>query len=173
MTKYKIVLCSKDRKSLNNFLKLLKYETNAKNLQILSNISKKKKWKKKISVLKSPHVNKIAQEQFEFIYYSIRMYIYSWEIKKYTFILKKIKTRLFPGIRIKIKGDFSKKERLIRNKIFHPKNVRFHLLTGYPIIQESSTQISDNFSISLIDKNLLKKTITYLKTLDCHGTRIL
>ena len=98
MTKYRIKLYSKDKKSLYHFLNFLKRNTRTKNSQVFLNILRKKKAKKKITVLKSPHVNKTAQEHFGYSVHSIEIFCCSWEIKKYILLLKKAKNHLFPSI---------------------------------------------------------------------------
>lgn len=102
---------------------------------------------KKFTVLKSPHVNKKAQEQFEFCLHKNQLSIYSYQNLKLLTILKKIQTTLFADIKIKVQFVFNykkfqkeKKEKLNPNKVF-------------------SKKISENKS----------KTHVYLKLLDIYG----
>jgi len=174
MTKYNITLYSKNKESLNNFMKFLKYNSKTPYLLILSNLLKKKKTKKKISVLKSPHVNKTAQEQFEYVTYSIKISFYSWEIQKYLILLKKIKNQLFPEINIKINGNFSKKKKIVENKLFNPSRV----VVDSSIWNDTNRsqkhkklKIEATIPTTVIrKKNLLKKTLLYLQILDCYGS---
>ena len=69
MTKNRqIKLYSKNKNSLNRFLQLLgQISTEWKTLTFVVKYIKKKK--KKVTILKSPHVNKKAQTQFQTITY--------------------------------------------------------------------------------------------------------
>ena len=161
MTKYSLTLHSKDKQSLNEFLK---YNSKLQNFQIISKLLKNKKSKKKISILKSPHVNKTAQEQFEYTTYSVKISFHLWEIKKYLILLKKIKNQVFPGIKMKINFLKSKKpKQLSINKIAYYSpillNDKNQNLKIKPLTSHSST----------FNCNLLKKTLDYFKILDsCH-----
>ncbi len=55
-----------------------------------------------MSILKSPHVNKTAQELFEYRTYSKTLMINPFKIFKTLILLKKIKTNLFQDVKIKI-----------------------------------------------------------------------
>ena len=70
-----IDIYSKNYKSLKNFLSVFNDETIIKKLKIsiLKNKAKKPLKKKVITVLKSPHVNKTAQEKFEYRVYKERV----------------------------------------------------------------------------------------------------
>ena len=70
MSKYTLTISSKNKDSINQILKF--FNNNKKqNSQIYTKLFRQKKVKEKISVLKSPHVNKTAQEQFKYIHYYI------------------------------------------------------------------------------------------------------
>lgn len=165
MTKYSLTLHSKNKQSLNEFLK---YNSKAQNSQTIHNLLKNKKSKKKISILKSPHVNKTAQEQFEYTNYSVKISFYSWEIKKHLILLKKIKNQVFPDIKMKI--NFLKNKKTITLK-----QLNIHKIVYYsPILLNDNNQklgikplISDSSSLNY---SLLKKTLNYFKILDsCHN----
>jgi len=77
---------SKNISSLTNFLKFFyKLSTNKKmKLQIFTSQHSKKKEKVFFSVLKSPHVNKSAQEQFEYNLFKKQIKInHTLEVKYY------------------------------------------------------------------------------------------
>ena len=161
MTKYNLTIYSKNKESIDNFLKFLKNILKTQHIQIIKKLLKKKKIKKKISILKSPHVNKTAQEQFEYVYYFITISFYSWEIKKYFILLKKSKNQLFPDIHIQIKAKTfcSKKNKLINlNKTLFYKPV----LNIKNKKQKTLSQFSTN-------KSQLHKTVVYFKMLDLYG----
>jgi ribosomal protein S10 len=150
MTKYNLTIYSKNKNSINYFLQFLQNSINKQNFQVIKKLLKKKKIQNKLSILKSPHVNKTAQEHFEYRNYSIKISCNSWDIKKYFFILKKIKNQLFPDIHIKIeiKTYFKKKKKSINlNKILlfiQPLNIKK-------------------------DPNQFSKILLYLKALDYYG----
>ena len=158
MTKYEIKLYSKNKESLSFFLKLLKQPKNEiQNLQVFLKTSKKEKKQKRITVLKSPHVNKTAQEQFQLITYRAVIECFSWEIKKNTLLLKKIKNRLFPDVKIKIeKKNFPYKKSFIQDILFNPENT----LYGRTTLFEETVE----------REKLLKQTLIYLKILDNYGS---
>merc|ERR1711862_878562 len=64
---------------------------------------------KKITVLKSPHVNKKAQKKFEHRIFSKKISILVFNDMKFLIFLKKLKTKLFPEIRLKIEVTCDKK----------------------------------------------------------------
>ena len=71
-------LLSKDKQTLKKFTDfLVKLEILILNLKCFS----KQKKRKFITVLKSPHVNKTAQEQYEFRFYSKEFVINSFRTK--------------------------------------------------------------------------------------------
>ena len=141
---------SKDNKVLEKFIQfLLKLETSP---TILKHFAKQKK-RKFVTILKSPHVNKTAQEQFEFRYYRKQFLINSLKPLTYFLTLKKIKNMSFPGIKLEVKGLFSKSE---KNKIFlkiaNPNNV-----------------ISQNKYNLKVDEQLKIFQTKYIQLFDCYG----
>ena len=62
------------------------------NLYILQKIFSKKKKIKKFAILKSPHIYKSAQEQFEYRIYSKKILINSFKPSIFLLVLKKIKS---------------------------------------------------------------------------------
>jgi ribosomal protein S10 len=102
---FHLKVSSKDNKVLEKFVQfLLKLTTSP---IVLKHFSKQKK-RKFITVLKSPHINKTAQEQFEFRFYSKQFLINSFKPLTFFLILKKIKNLSFPGIKLEVKGLFDK-----------------------------------------------------------------
>ena len=134
-------LLSKDKQTLKKFTDfLIKLEILILNLKCFS----KQKKRKFITVLKSPHVNKTAQEQYEFRFYSKEFVINSFNPLIILYFLKKIKTISFTGIRLEIKILF-----LPRNKI------KSFLKSTNP----------DHVTINTVKKKSLK----YIKLFDCYG----
>merc|ERR1712194_334198 len=65
-------------------------------------VTNKKKTKNKFTVLKSPHVNKKAREQFEIRNYTKILNIYSYQTLLLLFVIKRIKVSSFSEVELKI-----------------------------------------------------------------------
>jgi ribosomal protein S10 len=70
----------------------------------------KKNVKKFITVLKSPHVNKTAQEQFEFKIFTSQILLFSTNPFLCFIIFKRLIKKRFPGVKIKLAYIFDKKK---------------------------------------------------------------
>ena len=140
------------------------------NLHFLLSISRIKKKRKRITILKSPHVNKKAQEQFQSITYRNVIEYFSWEIKKNTVVLKKIKNRLFPDVKLKIEKTFgSVKIKYFKNNQFNPPKFSYGQSVGnfsHTNLQKTKILTED---LQVQNRKLLKKTVLYLKLLDNYG----
>lgn len=115
-----IIIKSKNNNSLKSFLILFKTLSQNKKLKLnnILTVFHKKRFKKVFTVLKSPHVNKTAQEQFEYILFTKSVKIKSSQILKTLIILKKIQAMSFADIHIKIKfriNSISQKDKFIHN----------------------------------------------------------
>jgi hypothetical protein len=83
-----------------------------------------------ISILKSPHVNKSAQEQFEIRNTSSQITIKTTQPSKLLIMLKKIKVNLFPDINIKLKLIFNQKtQNSLKQKFFNIDNFRLKIFS--------------------------------------------
>lgn len=102
----------KDKRILEIFLRLL---TKIKFLSVFVKPFPKNEKRKFITVLKSPHVNKTAQEQFEYRFYSKHFLVHSFKPATFFLLLKKLKSLSFPGLNLEVKG-------LLENNTLH-KNV--------------------------------------------------
>ena len=171
MTNNKVIkLYSKDKESLKQFKKLLKNINKTwKNITFYTKDNKKRR--KRVTILKSPHVNKTAQTQFQSIVYSSKIKYFSWDVKKNYIILKKIKNYLFPDIKIKIEQIISdKKIKSLKKNSFLPKKMYYYQETKTFL----SKQIQKKKLLTLqkqIEKKkiILKKTLQFLKILDNYG----
>ena len=131
----KLSIKSKRKKSLFFFLYVLnKFDQNEK-LKIVP----REKFKKYFTVLKSPHVNKTAQEQFEFNLFSIKITTNKFQISKLLIILKKIVNNFCYDIYIKIEFLINVKEQKVNLLTYHLKYKNF----------------SGECSMSGVQKNLL------------------
>ena len=138
---------SKDKKVLEKFSFFL--SNIEKSTLILKYFSKQKK-RKFVTILKSPHVNKTAQEQFEFRYYKKQFLINSLRPLTFLFFLKKMKNTSFAGLDLKVKSivnDHEKNSHFL--KLINPDNFIFKNKT---------------FSSS---RNLTTKK--YIQLFDCYG----
>jgi ribosomal protein S10 len=143
-----IHIYSKNYNSLLNFVKHTQKSTFFKNKLKLYNQNYFFKKTKIFTVLKSPHVNKTAQEHFEFDYYTKYFKIYSKQNLVFLLFLKSLKRHLFFDIQFKIKiiNQPQKQKIKLKNKI-NP----------------------DNFT--LINNNFVLKD--YLKVVDSYGILLL
>lgn len=96
---------SKNSNSLTNFLKFFyRLESNKLfNFQLFTVQSQKKKKRFFFSVLKSPHVNKKSQDQFEYVTYEKNLKINILKLAQFLTICKIINTKIFHDINFKIK----------------------------------------------------------------------
>lgn len=136
-----VTLKSKNKNSILEFLNIFKHFSKNKKLQLSRTLTflQNKEYKKVFSVLKSPHVNKTAQEQYEFRLFSKKLKINSFQIIKLLIVLKKVQTTLFSDIQLNVKFTINnnKKARILINR-FNPdinnnnksnfEQIKLHLL---------------------------------------------
>lgn len=163
MTNNKIIkLYSKNKESLKQFKKLIE-SINKKWKNVTFSVKDIKKKRKRITVLKSPHVNKTAQTQFQSIVYSSNIRYFSWDVKKNYIILKRIKNYMFPDIKIKTEQIvFDKKTKAFKQNSFLPKKMYYYqetktffnkqkqkkkLLTLQKRIEKKKNSFRKNFTI--------------------------
>jgi len=118
-----IYFYSKNYKSLKKifFLFYKLCQNNSLKIKKFSVQYQKKKKKKFFTVLKSPHVNKRAQDHFEYCLYKKQISVCSLNIFKILIILKRIQLKLFSDVKIKIKFLLSA-EKLKKNLKFQYKS---------------------------------------------------
>ena len=131
---YYITIISKNENTIKNIYKIFQKLDNNKNLNL--NIVKKylqnKNKKHILSILKSPHVNKIAQEQFElgFIYRKILIKPTTKNLK-FLILLKKMGLNLFHDAKI-IANLVSKKKFKNHNyELFNLNNFKLKKKSKY------------------------------------------
>ena len=162
-----IKIYSKDKKSLRQFKTFLKNITK-KWENFTFSVKDNKKKKKKVTILKSPHVNKKAQTQFQSITYSANIKCFSFNLKKNYILLKKIKNHLFPDLKIKINQTIlNKKAKLTTNKLFTPKNLYFYHNTNTLFMTKKLLTFNEQ---GIKKKVVLEKTLHFLKVLDKFGS---
>ena len=155
---FHIKVSAKDKKVLENFGQFIS------NLHLTSNflqLLSRRNLRKLVTVLKSPHVNKTAQEQFEFRIYTKEFVISSFKPLTLFLILKKINDLSFSGLNLKVKTLF--KENLKKKLIMlNPDNVNLNTLEKFSTLPNIVFN-KQNFSSS-------KK---YIQMFDCYGEIIL
>lgn len=170
MTFLNLHVKSKNRKSINNFtifyFKIL-------NLNSIKKIKSKKKKHTILTILKSPHVNKKAQEQFEIIFFSKQLTIFNANLFKSSISYKKIKTNLFPDVKIKVCCKIDKK----RENTFIFKLLDFDKCKIPNFVYHACLKLQDkkiltfnNFKEKI---NMKKQTNQYLKLTSCYGEKFL
>lgn len=97
-----IIVSSKTKNSLNHFFSFLHKNSLILSFNIINKKFQKKMKKTVITILKSPHVNKTAQEQFEIRYISKQIQIRAINLFKFLIFFKKLKVSLLTDINIKI-----------------------------------------------------------------------
>lgn len=125
MKQYCLTIASKNERSLESFLNFFsKYSKTQFN--ILNQSTKKKTKRQFFSLLKSPHVNKTAQEQFEFRTFIAKINVTTSYSSKNFIFLKKLANQLFHDVSINLRLSTSfyllKKNKLIP---FYPDNFKF------------------------------------------------
>ena len=127
MKQYHLTVTSKTKKSLYDFLSFL--NSTSIDFNTIKKNFKNKKRKTKFTILKSPHIYKTAQEQFQSSFFSNKIAIYSNSNFQFLIFLKKIKNNLFPDLKIKIKFPINKN---VANKtqtlILNPNNFKLNIL---------------------------------------------
>ena len=146
-----IKISSKHKETLQLFLMFL---SKLENNNLLIKYFPKQKIKKFITVLKSPHINKSAQEQFEFRVYTKKLQVSSPQHLKFLYFLKKSQITIFPFINLKLEGNFSIKSQL-------------NLISSRvdPIKFNANFFNQNKFKSDIQSKNLIQ----YFNLLDCYG----
>jgi len=153
---FTIRISSKSKEVLNSFLAFIS-EFDQTDLNLIVKYFPKQKIKKYITVLKSPHVNKSAQEQFEYRVYSKQLLVSSIQNLKFLYFLKKSQNSIFPFIKIKLEGHH---------------DVKSHVFKILQFVDPNKLNIKF-FSINMFDKSITKRSsqvfVQYLNLLDCYG----
>ena len=161
-----IKVSSKNNQTLNKFSKFIQ---KLKFLPTVVKQSSKLKKKKVITILKSPHVNKTAQEQFEFRFYSKQLLINSIKPLTVFTVLKKVKDLSFPGVKFQVNSLLNPikttSERFL--KLLDPDSV---------ILNQNSLGTSQKKCIQLFDcygevylKDLTKQNKNFFSTFSSVG----
>jgi len=142
-------------------IKKIVYITNKK-VNGLLRYSQQKQKRKVFTTLKSPHVNKTAQEQIEYRLFSKRINIFSFQILKFLVLVKKIQMKLGPDIKIQMKFVLNNKN-IKKTKLvsLNPDNYKINSLSFY--------KKKDIDSLNKVEKFNKTQILSYLKLFDLYG----
>nr|YP_010247943.1 ribosomal protein S10 [Pseudo-nitzschia delicatissima]QTJ30088.1 ribosomal protein S10 [Pseudo-nitzschia delicatissima] len=154
----------KDKKILEKFIRVF---TKIKSLPIFIKPFPKHEKRKFITILKSPHVNKTAQEQFEYRFFSKHFLVFSVKPQIFFLFLKKLKNLSFSGIKLEVKGVFEKN---VANKyvlkLINPDNIVLQpSYLNQKSFRKEKTKSKD-FKSVITDLDLVKK---YIQLFDSYG----
>ena len=146
-----ITISSKSKETLKLFLTFL---SNYNNLII--KYFPKQKIKKFVTVLKSPHVNKSAQEQFEFRVYTKKLFVSSEQSFKFLYFLKKVQNNIFPLLSIKVESFLYEKDKQFKYKLkrLNPDKINIKFFNDV----QKQTRMFKSLKLS-----------KYIDLLDCYG----
>nr|QYC61912.1 ribosomal protein S10 [Guinardia delicatula] len=134
-----IDLKSKDYKVINKFIHIFSFFVYKYDKECNIKFFKRKTIKSLFSILKSPHVNKRAQEQFEFKYYNCRLTVSTLHYLKILLLLKVLNIKFSQNIRFKTTLSINTKTQLFNSSsnIFFKKIDSTYLFikdfTGYKL----------------------------------------
>ena len=170
MKTFNVTITSRNKNSINDFL-LFFNKNKLYNLNVIKKCFQKKIEKKKLTILKSPHVNKKAQEQFESRLFKKQLTIQTTKNLKYLIYLKRLGYDLFPDINIRLKYIINNKDILkLGLKIFNPNylkmNKYYNLKENNLNLQRLSQLKKKPFLLKLL---LVKKANHIFKIFDLYG----
>ena len=117
-----ITIYAKEKTTLGKFMNFFS-KVNVVALNFFSKKQKKNKHKF-VTILKSPHINKTAQEQFEYKFFTSQIVLYSTDLFFCFVIFKRILKKGFPGLKIKLLHSFDKKKQnKILSSFLNPDNI--------------------------------------------------
>ena len=127
---FKLSLKSKNVNSLKNFIFTLNSIENTLNEKGLKIKPIKKLKKVLFSILKSPHVNKTSQEQFDYVYYSSEVLIFTNNYLKVLLFLKLLSNKFFSSIYMKVTVITSYKDSTTTYDLITYKNFQYKELNS-------------------------------------------
>ena len=150
----------KDKRILEKFTKVL---MEIKSLPIFIKPFPKHKKRKFITILKSPHVNKTAQEQFEYRFFSKNFLIFSLKPQIFFLLLKRLKNLSFLGIKLEVKGIFEKNitDKYVL-KFINPDNIALRKMY-------LAKKNKKNHEVSKLTSSELYLSKKYIQLFDSYG----
>ena len=168
MKQYCLKISSKNEKSLKNFIIFFFKDLRSK-FNIIQKSGQIDNNKQVITILKSPHVNKTSQEQFETRIFLKRIQIKTFLLNKNLIFIKKILTNLFQDISVSLElissSESNNQNRLF---VFYPDNFKLiKIETSKKNIKRSKQKlILKNFNL---EKNLFIQLSECLHTISIFG----
>jgi len=154
MKKFSLIVRSKNKNALNNFIVFFN-DSQIYNLNSLKKYLVKKTKTKKVALLKSPHVNKKSQEHFENINFKQHFSIEIQKKFKQIVFFKKLSNNMFSNISVQLKQTLVNKNRLFLN-IFNSNHFKIKLYVN-------NKHLKKNFkfkkSFNMFKKKTLKKIL--------------
>jgi ribosomal protein S10 len=127
---FSITVYSKNKKSLNIFLNFLNFFIKNKVKKIKFNAKKLKK----TTLLKSPHVHKSAQEQFEYRIYKKIIWVTSFSVPQWVIFFKKSFKKSFYDLKITVNYSLVKKKykivKILNFKYFNLNSEKYVFKVG-------------------------------------------
>ena len=167
---FHLKVSSKDKKVLQDFGKLLsKLSKTSNSLKFLP----KQNTRKFITVLKSPHVNKTAQEQFEFRLYKKEFIVNSFKPLTFFLILKKINSLSFSGIDLRVEGLLKEGNKKALTAI-NPDNIDLAIVTQHGLTKKKNLKqkVFQNKNFQKFDESF-SSSKRYIQLFDCYGEMFL
>jgi ribosomal protein S10 len=168
---FNVTIASKNKNSINDFFLFFNKNTRYK-LNSLKKYFQKNMEKKKLTILKSPHVNKKAQEQFESRLFKKQFTVQTKKNLKYLIFLKRFNYDLFPDVDIKLKYIITSKDtEKLALKVFNPNYFKINKYYGF----KANNLNLKNLNQLIKKKNifskflLTRKTTRLLKIFDLYG----
>lgn len=160
-----LTIVSKNKASLESAYKFL-LKSSSLNSNMVTKFFEKKEKRSVITILKSPHVHKTAQEQFETRIFSKQLLVFSIYNIRYAFLIKKLIVFLFSDVRIKIKWVANQQQMIkSRVQILNLNNFRFNIFYCF-FTQNFKLHFVKNFSLS---NNYVHKLKNYVSIMDFYG----
>lgn len=168
MKQYSLKISSKNEKSLNHFLSFFLNCLNTK-FNIIQKLVRTHNTKKVITLLKSPHVNKTAQEQFEMRIFCKQILAKSFYLEKNLIFIKKMLNKLFKDISVTLEFTTNKNRNFMDSLfIFYPDSFKLSKTKVRKTNLERNKQKS-KLKTSNSKKNSLFNLTKFLSTISICG----
>jgi ribosomal protein S10 len=164
MKTFCLFISTKNLHSLKKFLTFIQKHLFTVNSFVNKSFAIKKK-KRIITLLKSPHVNKSAQEQFEIKTYLVQIDISSIDYNSFIILIKKTNNTLFPDVRLKVKYICNNKTSIIKfKKVLNERLDVFRINNSATFLKFKQLVL-----LKKLDCKDYKKTQTLFKLIEFNG----
>ena len=135
-----ISLSSNNKESIKLFFLFCFYNKNL-DLFLIKYYLQKKHENKILTILKSPHIDKKAQEQFEKKIFVKNLSLYSRKLPKYLLFLKKIRNFIFSDVHLKVK--FNVKNKNDKNLFCDLDQLKLNIFQNVLPLKKNSEKINN------------------------------